>query len=426
MQGNLLKHFKDLIPINKEVKERIRTFESCEHNNRKNRCLLCCDEKYKCFCGNLKERCRECKKIKKEVKPSPNSECEHNKRRCRCYICADDIYKCEHEKIKEYCHKCNKTQYCEHEIKKVLCKICDGHALCPHELQPGFCKDCSPENVCFHNMIWYRCITCNPGMTCEHGIRKTNCDECLNNNCEHNIRIYDCATCYPKCRCPHEKRKVCCSICYVKPKCPHDKVRSRCKTCSPNSKQLCNNEWCHTRLKNKKYKGYCLLCFIHEFPGEECYRNYKTKEQSVVDFVKQSFPNYSWIHDKRIQDGCSKRRPDLFLDMGEYILIIEVDEEKHDNYSCENKRIMEISQDVNHRSIIFIRFNPDKYTDKGGKKISSCWKTDKTGLTHIINTKEKKKEWEMRLDTLKREIENCIELNKDELKMIDIKHLFYE
>ena len=33
--------------------------------------------------------------------------------------------------------------------------------------------------------------------------------------------------------------------------------------------------------------------------------------------------------------------------------------------SCENKRIMEISQDLGHRPIVFIRFNPDEYNKNG-------------------------------------------------------------
>jgi len=58
-----------------------------------------------------------------------------------------------------------------------------------------------------------------------------------------------------------------------------------------------------------------------------------------------------------------------------YIIIIEVDENKHTNYdcNCENKRLMELSQDLQHRPIVFIRFNPYSYTDKNGVKIASYW-----------------------------------------------------
>ena len=38
------------------------------------------------------------------------------------------------------------------------------------------------------------------------------------------------------------------------------------------------------------------------------------------------FSDYTWISDKKIYDGCYKRRPDLLLDLGYQVIIIEVDE----------------------------------------------------------------------------------------------------
>ncbi len=78
---------------------------------------------------------------------------------------------------------------------------------------------------------------------------------------------------------------------------------------------------------------------------------------------------------RRIEGGCSRRRPDLFFDIGSHIVIVEVDENKHDEYdcTCENKRPMEISQDLNHRHIVMIRFNPDWYIDPEKGKIPSPW-----------------------------------------------------
>jgi hypothetical protein len=80
---------------------------------------------------------------------------------------------------------------------------------------------------------------------------------------------------------------------------------------------------------------------------------------------------------------------------------------------------MEISKDLNHRSIIFIRFNPDGYVDLNGNKISSCWKLNKLGLMSI----KKEKEWEERINKLKSEIQYWID-NKTE-KTVEIIELFY-
>jgi len=158
----------------------------------------------------------------------------------------------------------------------------------------------------------------------------------------------------------------------------------------------CKTNLCHVRPQDK-FEGYCLRCFIYNFPERPVSKNYKTKEYSVVEFIKISFPSFSWFLDKQIKDGCSLKRPDLLLDLGYQIIIVEVDENQHDKYdcSCENKRLMELSQDLGHRPIIFIRFNPDDYIDKNSKKIRSCWSvTKKTGIVKI----ECKAEWNERLN----------------------------
>jgi len=187
-----------------------------------------------------------------------------------------------------------------------------------------------------------------------------------------------------------------------------DVIHKRCKT------PLCNTN------VTKKYDGHCLYCYVHLFPFSPLTRNYKTKEASVVEFVKNSFPNYSWITDKRIQDGCSKRRPDIFLDLGDQVLIVEVDENQHVNYdcSCENKRLMELSQDVGHRPIVFIRLNPDDYIEQD-KNVPSCWGTNQYGICII----KKKKEWDLRLEALKQQIEYWIK--ERTIKMVEVIQLFY-
>ena len=185
----------------------------------------------------------------------------------------------------------------------------------------------------------------------------------------------------------------------------------------------CKNEWC-TTLITTKYDGYCMYCYMNMFPDKPVSRNYKTKEKEVVDKIKEKFPDFTWVSDKKVEGGCSKRRPDLLLDMGDYIIIIEVDENKHTDYdcSCENKRLMELSQDLQHRPIVFIRFNPDSYINQDGNKITSCWKTNKQGVIQIMKTKMS--EWEERINILNQQIQYWID-NKTN-KTIEIIQLFYD
>ena len=186
----------------------------------------------------------------------------------------------------------------------------------------------------------------------------------------------------------------------------------------------CKSSWCSTHVK-EKYDGYCLHCYMHLFPDKPVSHNYKTKEHAVVEFVKTTFQGLSWIADKRVSGGCSKKRPDLLLDLGVQILIIEVDENQHTDYdcSCENKRIMELSQDVGHTPIVFIRFNPDDY-EENGTKISSCWCLDKNGICVI--KKSKKCEWMQRLNTLKEHICYWTNPTNTTSKTIETIHLFYD
>lgn len=183
----------------------------------------------------------------------------------------------------------------------------------------------------------------------------------------------------------------------------------------------CKTDMCDIIVTNK-YGGYCLYCFSNLYP-DKC-TNYKTKQQYVLEFVKNNFNDFSWIYDKKIYDGCSLKRPDLFLDLGYQIIIIETDENQHMDYNttCENKRLMLLSQDVNHRSIIFIRFNPDSYI-KDGLRIPSCWTTtERKGLIKIKDINE----WNYRLDVLKNEIKYWINPNNKSDKIIHVIELFYD
>lgn len=155
--------------------------------------------------------------------------------------------------------------------------------------------------------------------------------------------------------------------------CPHNKIIQLCRIC--DGSDLCISGFCDT-IKNEKYENYCLRCFIYLFPNKPNTRNYKTKEKSVVDFVTQQFLNFSWISDKKVTDGCSRRRPDLFLDLGFQI-------------------------------------------------IKSCWKANNSNGIILVQ-QNKLKEWNERLEILKNQIEYwCNEENKTE-KTIEIIQLFFD
>jgi hypothetical protein len=341
------------------------------------------------------------------------SKCEHGQQKAYCKKCGGSAY-CEHNKTRKYCKECGGSQICEHDKHKAICKICGGSALCEHGKRKTQCKVCGGSAYCEHGKQKARCKACGGSQICEHGKHKVICKECGGSQiCKHGKNKARCKQCGGSAYCEHGKEKESCKDCGGSKICRHGKWKSLCKQCGGS--QLCKSEWCEVR-RHTKYKGYCLQCCIQVCPEINVVRNYKTKENEVVTQIKEAFPDFTWVHDKRVQDGCSKRRPDLLLDMGTHILIIEVDENKHTDYdcSCEHKRLMEISKDLAHRPIVFIRFNPDAYGS-----IKSPWKTNKNGITVIKN----KKEWEESIASLKEQIKYWMSNITD--KTVEIIELFY-
>jgi hypothetical protein len=121
----------------------------------------------------------------------------------------------------------------------------------------------------------------------------------------------------------------------------------------------CKTDLCDTRVSNLKYEGYCLRCFFYIFPDKPISLNYKTKEKAVIEFVKQNNNEINMTFDKIINGGCSKKRPDILMDL--------------------------ISHDLGYPHIVFIRFNPDSF--EHNIIIPSCWAINKNGTCVLKDIK---------------------------------------
>ena len=408
----------------------IKETKKCEHGKQKANCKDCKGSGI-CEHGIQKYYCHDCKgggicihdKYKRYCKEcGGNSFCEHDKLKRNCIICSKSSF-CIHDKLKTACRECKGSTFCIHDKYKRMCLECSGSAYCVHNKIKNICIECKGSAICEHNKRKDICKDCKGSSICIHNRNKRTCKECEGSAlCEHGIQKLTCKDCKGSAICIHNKIKYNCKECKGSSYCSHDKQKRRCKIC--NGSELCKSKWCETRA-TKKYDGYCVYCFINLFPDKEISRNYKTKEKDVVERIKLKYPNFSWIHDKIIQDGCSLKRPDLLLDMGSHIIIIEIDENSHTDYdnSCENKRIMTLSQDVGHRPIVFIRFNPDDYINEDGLKIKSCWKNNKAnGLISL--DKNKLIEWNERINILLDKIKYYIDNPTN--KTIELMHLFYD
>jgi len=355
------------------------------------------------------------------------------------------------DKKAQYCNDCKLDGMINIKHPKcIICNIKRPSFGMPIDKKAQYCGDCKLNGMI--NIISSKCIVCNSKIPIFGMIEDKKAQYCGDCKLDGMIDITSskCIICNikrPSFGMIEDKKAQYCGDCKLdgmidikNTKCiicnnkipifamPGEKKRKYCGDCKLDGmvdikNPKCKSSWCNT-YGNKRYDGYCRYCFIHLFPDIPISRNYKTKEITVINYIKENLSHIDIITDKKIEGGCSKRRPDIMIDVGFHIIIVEIDENQHNNYdcSCENKRLMQLSQDVGFRPIVFIRFNPDSYKIKD-KKIRSCWYINKLGIYQI--NKKKINEWNERLKNLKDTIEYwCNPENKIE-KTIEIIELYY-
>jgi hypothetical protein len=269
---------------------------------------------------------------------------------------------------------------CEHNKRKSRCIDCNGSSICEHKKDKHTCVDCHGKNICEHNKLRYQCVDCKGEKFCKHDIRRCLCKECDGS--------------------------------YL---CEHDKQKNHCIICIPEiACQYCRS----VSVLTSKWKPYCFRCYCVLNPDVKIPRKYKLREHYVCDELKEYYKDtLTMVFDKIIEGGCSRRRPDVFIDFGSHCLIIEIDENKHTNYSCEQKRMMDIYEDNGFRKIVFIRFNPDGYETDTDKYISPFSHT-KTGIVNVD-----KKEMKRRIELLTSKI-NYYKDNVPDLEFV-VEYMFY-
>jgi len=351
-------------------------------------------------------QCKPCERLK--------TLCKHGKLKTRCKECGGGSY-CVHGRRNTDCKECGGNSICSHGNSKYRCSNCNGISLCPHDpnkkRRKDACKECCPIAFCIHNRKKYECIECEGTAICSHKKRKHLCIECSPKNfCPHKIYNTLCVECKGSRICEHNKRREYCVDCKGCTICPHKKRKHHCIICNPNIACIeCKLTYVDRRTT---YKPYCQACFCNKFPDHEKSTLYKVKERYLQDELNERLDiEVEMIFDKIVEGGCSKRRPDILIDALTHSIIIECDENQHKNYECENKRMMELFEDLGSRPIVFIRFNPDKYTENR-EEVEGCFKP----LVNVEDANRKRfydinrKEFERRVDVLEDVIEKNINI----------------
>jgi len=327
-----------------------------------------------------------------------------------------------------HCGECKTEEMVD--VKNRKCIVCHKTVPCynfPDQKRGSHCRACKLEGMI--DVRSTKCVVCHVNRPIYNlpGLKETHCRDCKTAGMI-NVKTPKCMVCkvtVPVYNTPGEQIGTHCSNCKLP-----GMVDVRNKTCK--------SEWCGTYVTGNKYDGYCLLCTVHLFPDKQVSRNYKTKETSVAEHITAIFDKYDWVLDKKVADGCSRRRPDLLADFGSHVVIVEIDENMHRTYdcSCNNRRIMELVLDVNPhiqegqivdedigcRPIVFIRFNPDRYCNAEGKAVPSCWTCGKDGIVRV--TPRHRQAWRQRLLALTDAVSYWSQRKPE--KMVEVVQLYYD
>lgn len=362
------------------------------------------------------EKCRQKQKVKRE-----RNKCKHGNQKYSCKLCGGNGI-CKHNKQKSQCKEgCGGGSLCIHGKIKSTCKEgCGGGSICIHGKTKSRCREgCGGGSYCEHGSRRSLCKKgCGGGELCEHNREKRVCKEgnCRGSSiCKHNIVKYECKTCKGRSRCEHNTIRSKCGICLGGSRCEHTLLRANCIICNP--KRACAN--CKSVYVNSNYrfKPNCFRCHCKLFPDDDIPKKYKFKEHHFRDFLKQRYKDVKMMFDNVI--GPSMRRPDVLIKFSEYNVVCELDEYQHKDYSCEEKRMMQIFEDLGNKPLVMIRFNPDSYTNRKEEKINGCF-THNTKLGFIINTHQ----WVSRLYLIKKCLDHYIKYPpKKDFKLIQ---LFYD
>lgn len=192
-----------------------------------------------------------------------------------------------------------------------------------------------------------------------------------------------------------------------------------------NNRPKCDYEDCKLNPFYTDVGNFPKRCETHKLVGDKNIIEMPCSSCNLIDHINEetklcnSCAQYPKIHkikenfigaalrtngfkieseDKIIMGGCSKYRPDFIIDYLLFKVIVEVDENQHNSYSpeCEISRMKQIFQDFGGTPIIFVRYNPDTYTDNlGNSHAASAQRSNK--LITLLKELKNYQEWNVPL-----------------------------
>ena len=313
-------------------------------------------------------------------------------------------------KVAEYCRLCKSDTMIYLNPKKCKCGKSQPSFGLETDKMPTCCAKCKPDS-----MIYLKQSKCPCGKQPVFGKKgdknPTCCVKCKDISMINLKKVY--------CKCGKaqayfgfktDKKGTCCYSCrsegmvdIVSQKCP-GLINYQGKGDLPCPYQ---------HRQNKTYDRYCTKCFEQNFPDDPrtymiCKNSY---ELLVKNYLSSEFKEF--IHNTSLWTGqadCTcRRRIDFRWLIGNTLLCVEVDEDQH-KYRDKKDELMRYDDlmMLHGGKFVFIRFNPDMYTDQEGKR--------------------RNPEMHIRLKTLKETIIESIEeiQNEENDELVEVKLLFYD
>jgi len=373
------------------------------------------------------------------------------------YICKGDDcnkqanFNNPNEKTALYCGSCKLDGMIDIKNKKCV-SCCKKQATfnIPNEKTALYCGSCKLDGMI--NIVSKKCITClktRATFNIPNEKKPLYCGSCKLDGMI-DITSKKCVSCLkkqPLFNNPNEKKPLYCGSCKLdgmiditSKKCvsclkkqplfnnPNEKKPLYCGSCKIDGMIDIKNKKCSRLLCDKQQviDKYCCACYYNINPIKKPKR-IKIKEECLFNFIKLSFPEITIIYDQPLigDIGCIQSRPDILIHLNNHSIIIECDEFQHSYYkdTCKELiRIPKMQQELN-RNLIVIRFNPDGYTDKNKKKITSCFAIDAKIGMNVIRPNQLTN-WNNRLETLKDCLNDAI--NNEPTELITEIKLFFD
>lgn len=170
----------------------------------------------------------------------------------------------------------------------------------------------------------------------------------------------------------------------------------------------CNN--------NNKYKKELFLTYQGLLKVLFNFKDNRTKELNIVNNITKHI-NINWLCNKPLK--CLYR-PDMYIIIDNFAIIIEIDENQHRNYDKiqDKKRTKEIYKEIGKDNLTIIRINPDSYKDDNNEMHDNI----------VNNINEFNYRMNIIIDIIKETLNNknkglnTINLFFDNYKMDDIKN----